>query len=147
YHRGNAGPGRPRRSRRRRHACPPGLARPDPGWHDRPRPWALSRPSFLLTYNWGAVNLRKTFFILPNMFTLASVFCGFFSLTLSASADPKQSDSILQLYQAALAICAGFFFDTFDGRIARLTRTQSQLGLQLDSLADVITFGAAPAML
>jgi CDP-diacylglycerol--serine O-phosphatidyltransferase len=93
------------------------------------------------------MNLRKTFFILPNLFTLASVFCGFFSITLSASADSNDPRSIFALYQAALAICAGFFFDTFDGRIARLTKTQSQLGLQLDSLADVITFGAAPSML
>jgi CDP-diacylglycerol---serine O-phosphatidyltransferase len=93
------------------------------------------------------MNLRKTFFILPNLFTLASVFCGFFSLSLSASANPTHTNDILVLYQAALAICAGFFFDTFDGRIARLTKTQSQLGLQLDSLADVITFGAAPSLL
>jgi CDP-diacylglycerol--serine O-phosphatidyltransferase len=93
------------------------------------------------------MNLRKTFFILPNLFTLSSVFCGFFSLALSASANPTHHDDILVLYQAALAICAGFFFDTFDGRIARLTKTQSQLGLQLDSLADVITFGAAPSLL
>jgi len=51
------------------------------------------------------------------------------------------------LYQAALAIGFGYFFDTFDGRVARLTRTQSDLGIELDSLSDVITFGAAPAML
>lgn len=88
------------------------------------------------------MNLRKTFFILPNLFTLANVFCGFFALTLCAG-DASVSD----LYQAALAICFGFFFDLFDGRVARLTRTQSDLGLQLDSLADAITFGAAPAML
>lgn len=88
------------------------------------------------------MDFRKTFFILPNLFTLAGVFCGFFALTLCAGdADPKQ------LYQAALAICFGFFFDTFDGRLARLTRTQSELGLQLDSLSDMITFGAAPAMM
>jgi CDP-diacylglycerol--serine O-phosphatidyltransferase len=88
------------------------------------------------------MDFRKTFFILPNLFTLASVFCGFFALTLcSGDAD------IRQLYQAALAICFGFFFDTFDGRLARLTRTQSALGIQLDSLADLITFGAAPAMM
>src|SRR5690349_9902668 len=93
------------------------------------------------------MNLRKTFFILPNLFTLASVFCGFFSITLSAGADSSDSHSVFSLYEAALAICAGFFFDTFDGRIARLTKTQSVLGLQLDSLADVITFGVAPAML
>jgi len=88
------------------------------------------------------MNLRKTFFILPNLFTLSSVFCGFFALTLCSG-----DANIEHLYQAALAICFGFFFDTFDGRVARLTKTQSSLGLQLDSLADVITFGAAPAML
>lgn len=88
------------------------------------------------------MNLRKTFFILPNLFTLSSIFCGFFALTL-CSGDVR----VEQLFQAALAICFGFFFDTFDGRVARLTKTQSALGLQLDSLADVITFGAAPAML
>ena len=88
------------------------------------------------------MNLRKTFFILPNLFTLSNVFCGFFALTLCAG------DATLgQLYQAALAICFGFFFDLFDGRVARLTRTQSDLGVQLDSLADLITFGAAPVML
>ena len=88
------------------------------------------------------MNLRRTYFILPNLFTLSSVFCGFFALAL-CSGDAR----VEQLYQAALAICFGFFFDTFDGRVARLTKTQSALGLQLDSLADVITFGAAPAML
>jgi CDP-diacylglycerol---serine O-phosphatidyltransferase len=88
------------------------------------------------------MDIRKTFFILPNLFTLSSVFCGFFALTLCAG-----DANLDQLYQAALAIAFGFFFDTFDGRVARLTKTQSALGLQLDSLADVITFGAAPAML
>ena len=88
------------------------------------------------------MDLRKTFFILPNLFTLSNVFCGFFALSLcSGEAGDKE------LYQAALAICFGFFFDTFDGRVARLTKTQSNLGMQLDSLADMITFGAAPAML
>lgn len=88
------------------------------------------------------MNLRKTLFILPNLFTLSNIFCGFFALTL-CSGPANSSD----LYQAALAICFGFFFDLFDGRVARLTRTQSDLGIQLDSLADLITFGAAPAML
>jgi CDP-diacylglycerol--serine O-phosphatidyltransferase len=85
---------------------------------------------------------RKTFFILPNLFTLGGIFCGLFSLTLSLG-EPTPA----QLYQAALAIGYGFIFDMADGRVARLTRTQSALGLQLDSLADVITFGVAPAML
>src|SRR6185436_14218789 len=85
---------------------------------------------------------RKTFFILPNLFTLGGIFCGLFSLTLTMG-EPTPT----QLYQAALAIGYGFFFDVADGRVARVTRTQSALGLQLDSLADVITFGVAPAML
>lgn len=88
------------------------------------------------------MDLRKTLFILPNLFTLSSIFCGFFALTLCSG-----DANIEQLYQAALAICFGFFFDTFDGRVARLTRTQTSLGVELDSLADVVTFGAAPAML
>jgi CDP-diacylglycerol--serine O-phosphatidyltransferase len=88
------------------------------------------------------VDFRKTYYILPNLFTLSSVFCGFISISLSASGQGGAD-----LYQAALAICFGFFFDTADGRVARLTRTQTDLGRELDSLADVITFGAAPGML
>src|SRR6516164_6621927 len=89
------------------------------------------------------MNLRKTFFILPNLFTLSSVFCGFFAITLSAAPQPN----IDGLYQAAVAICFAYFFDLADGRVARLTKTQSNLGMQLDSLADVISFGVAPALL
>jgi CDP-diacylglycerol--serine O-phosphatidyltransferase len=89
------------------------------------------------------VDFRKTYYILPNLFTLSSVFCGFISISLSASSGQDGSD----LYQAALAICFGFFFDTADGKVARLTKTQTDLGRDLDSLSDVITFGVAPAML
>ena len=88
------------------------------------------------------MDFRKTYYILPNLFTLSSILCGFASLALSAS-DRSEGD----LYFAALAICFGLFFDTFDGRVARLTKTQTDLGRDLDSLADVITFGAAPALL
>jgi CDP-diacylglycerol--serine O-phosphatidyltransferase len=88
------------------------------------------------------VDFRKTFYILPNLFTLSCVLCGFTSLSLSASRTAQEN-----LYLAALAICFGFFFDTFDGRVARLTKTQTDLGRDLDSLADVITFGAAPALM
>jgi CDP-diacylglycerol---serine O-phosphatidyltransferase len=88
------------------------------------------------------VDFRKTYYVLPNLFTLSSVLCGFASLALSASGR-RDAD----LYLAALAICFGLFFDTFDGRVARLTKTQTDLGRDLDSLADVITFGAAPALL
>jgi CDP-diacylglycerol--serine O-phosphatidyltransferase len=93
------------------------------------------------------MNLRKTFFILPNLFTLSSVFCGFLAITLAASVHGREAGSLDTLFQAAVAICFAFFFDLADGRVARLTKTQSELGLQLDSLADVISFGAAPALL
>jgi CDP-diacylglycerol--serine O-phosphatidyltransferase len=88
------------------------------------------------------VDFRKTYYILPNLFTLSSVFCGFISVSLSASGQGGAD-----LYQAALAICFGFFFDTADGRVARLTKTQTDLGRDLDSLADVVTFGVAPGLL
>jgi CDP-diacylglycerol--serine O-phosphatidyltransferase len=88
------------------------------------------------------VDFRKTYYILPNLFTLSCVLSGFASLALSASGDGEDN-----LYLAALAICFGLFFDTFDGRVARLTKTQTDLGRDLDSLADVITFGAAPALM
>jgi len=89
------------------------------------------------------VDFRKTFYILPNLFTLSSLMCGFVSLALAAEAEPGSRG----LYLAALAICYGFFFDTADGRVARLTKTQSDLGRDLDSLSDLVTFGVAPAFL
>ena len=88
------------------------------------------------------VDFRKTYYILPNLFTLSNVLSGFISISLSASGQGGTD-----LYLAALAICFGFFFDTFDGRVARLTKTQTDLGRDLDSLSDLITFGAAPALL
>ncbi len=85
---------------------------------------------------------HKLMFILPNLFTVTSILCGFYAMTLcSGEAGPTQ------LYQAALAILFAMFFDGFDGRVARLTRTQSDFGMQLDSLADVVSFGAAPGLL
>jgi CDP-diacylglycerol---serine O-phosphatidyltransferase len=88
------------------------------------------------------INLRKAMFVLPNLFTVSSILLGFYALTLCAGdATP------LQLYQAALAIFFAMFFDAFDGRVARMTKTQSDFGVQLDSLADVVSFGAAPALL
>jgi CDP-diacylglycerol--serine O-phosphatidyltransferase len=94
------------------------------------------------------VDFRKTYFILPNLFTLASVFCGLYSIVLTARLGEHGgvSDDDL-LYKASLAIVLGLLFDGADGRIARLTKTQSDLGVQLDSLADVITFGVAPSIL
>lgn len=88
------------------------------------------------------MDFRKTYYILPNLFTLSNAFSGFVSISLSSSGEGGTN-----LYLAALAICFGFFFDTFDGRVARLTKTQTDLGRDLDSLSDLLTFGAAPALL
>jgi CDP-diacylglycerol--serine O-phosphatidyltransferase len=88
------------------------------------------------------VRLRKSLFLLPNLITLSSVFCGFLAITLcGAGADEHDFE------RAALLIVYAMFFDILDGRVARLTKTQSALGVQLDSLADVISFGVAPAAL
>lgn len=88
------------------------------------------------------VNLRKTLFILPNLFTLSSIFCGFYATVLCVGeVDPDT------FYRAALLIVFAMFFDTIDGRVARLTKTQSAFGVQIDSLADVVSFGVAPAVL
>jgi CDP-diacylglycerol---serine O-phosphatidyltransferase len=88
------------------------------------------------------INLRKAMFVLPNLFTCSSIFLGFYAMTLCAG-----DASPAQLNQAALAIFFAIFFDAFDGRVARMTKTQSDFGVQLDSLADVVSFGAAPALL
>jgi CDP-diacylglycerol--serine O-phosphatidyltransferase len=88
------------------------------------------------------INLRKAMFVLPNLFTLSSIFLGFYAITLCVG-----EASPAQLYQAALAIFFAMFFDAFDGRVARMTKTQSDFGMELDSLADVVSFGVAPALL
>ncbi len=87
------------------------------------------------------INLRKALFVLPNLFTLSSIFCGFFALITIFHDAPGA------VYRAALAVFFAIFFDGTDGRIARLTHTQSGFGVQLDSLADVISFGVAPAII
>ena len=89
------------------------------------------------------VDLRKSLFILPNLFTLSSVLCGFYAILTCTTPGADNDD----FYRASLLIIFAMFFDTIDGRVARLTRTQSAIGVQLDSLADVISFGVAPAVL
>ncbi len=88
------------------------------------------------------VDLKKSLFILPNLFTLSSVLCGYNAI-LILSDQPTSDD----FYRAALLIVFALFFDGIDGRVARLTKTQTAIGVQLDSLADVISFGVAPAIL
>ena len=79
-------------------------------------------------------------FVLPNLFTLSSVFCGLLAITKAIEGGNAN------LQTACLSIFFGLFFDMADGRVARLTKTQSDFGVQIDSLADTITFGVAPAI-
>ena len=83
-------------------------------------------------------HLRTGLSILPSLFTIGNIFCGYYSIiaTLRGNFD-----------HAAIAIGFGYILDGLDGRVARLTGTSSNFGVQLDSLADVLTFGIAPSML
>src|SRR5262245_60294463 len=93
-----------------------------------PSPWRrkMRKPTRL--------DLRPTLFILPNLITRSSVFCGFDSLRISAAAQGEED-----FYRAALLIVFAMLFDMLDGRVARMTKTQSAFGLQIDSLADVVS--------
>ena len=87
---------------------------------------------------------RKGMYLLPSLFTTANIAAGFYAIlqsTHASLAEPWHMDF------AAKAIGFAVLFDGLDGRIARLTRTESEFGKELDSLADVITFGVAPALL
>lgn len=81
---------------------------------------------------------RRGIYILPTLFTIGTVFCGFYALinTMKGEFD-----------LAAIAIGLAVVFDGMDGRIARLTNSCSEFGVQMDSLADVVTFGLAPSVL
>jgi CDP-diacylglycerol--serine O-phosphatidyltransferase len=89
------------------------------------------------------VDLRRTLFVLPNLITLASIFCGFNAIRVVALDNPSSDD----FYRAAILLMFAMLFDLLDGRVARMTRTQSAFGLQLDSLADIVSFGVAPSLL
>ena len=80
---------------------------------------------------------RKGIYILPNLFTLAALFGGFYAIVMAMNG---------QFENAAYGIFAAMVLDSLDGRIARLTKTQSVFGEQMDSLSDMVSFGAAPAL-
>ncbi len=85
----------------------------------------------------GQTVRRKGVYLLPNLFTTGALFCGFYSVISAIRGDFEA---------AAIAIIFAAVFDGLDGRIARLTNTQSKFGAQYDSLADVVSFGAVPAL-
>src|SRR5262247_492904 len=89
---------------------------------------------------------RRGVYLLPSLFTMANMFCGYACIvhSLRATNAPDRAD---QLSTAALFIGFAFVLDALDGRIARMTGTTSAFGLEFDSLADVVSFGVAPAIL
>jgi CDP-diacylglycerol---serine O-phosphatidyltransferase len=89
--------------------------------------------------------LRRGMYLLPSLFTCGNIAAGFFSITETIKA--ITGDAHTHLDWAAMAIMFAIPFDTLDGRIARMTNTTSDFGKELDSLADAITFGVAPALL
>jgi CDP-diacylglycerol---serine O-phosphatidyltransferase len=89
--------------------------------------------------------LRRGMYLLPSLFTVGNIAAGFFSITETIKA--ITGDAHTHLDWAAIAIIFAIPFDTLDGRIARMTNTTSEFGKELDSLADAVTFGVAPALL
>jgi CDP-diacylglycerol---serine O-phosphatidyltransferase len=81
---------------------------------------------------------RRLAFFLPNIFTALNLACGFVAMIHAFKGD---------FYKAAMFIVLGAVFDSVDGRVARLTGTQSSFGEQFDSMSDLVSFGIAPAML
>lgn len=82
--------------------------------------------------------LRRGIYLLPNLFTTGSLFAAFYSIVASQQANYEA---------AAIAIFIGMIADGLDGRIARMTNTQTAFGAEYDSLSDMVTFGVAPALL
>src|SRR5471032_2484088 len=76
-------------------------------------------------------------YLLPNAFTTAALFCGFYAIVMAMN---------LKFDYASIAIFVAMVLDSLDGRVARMTNTQSEFGAQYDSLSDMISFGAAPAL-
>src|SRR4030043_213054 len=84
------------------------------------------------------IKMRRGVYILPNLFTTGNLFCGFWAII-----------SVFQekFYYAAVAILLASVFDILDGKVARLSGATSKFGVQYDSLAALISFGGAPALL
>ena len=95
---------------------------------DRPRSKARAR-------------LRRGIFLLPAMMTSANLLCGYYAVVAAIMGTPDDFN------HAAKAIGIAIVFDSLDGRVARMTGTNTEFGVQFDSLADVVSFGVAPAVL
>jgi CDP-diacylglycerol--serine O-phosphatidyltransferase len=103
----------------------------------------------------GHKGLKKGVYVIPSLFTTLNILAGFYSLMASMSGfrllgiggAQAIKDATERFDYAAIAIGCAVVCDTLDGRIARMTKSTSEIGIQLDSLADVVSFGLAPAVL
>ncbi len=84
------------------------------------------------------IGIRKGIHIIPNLFTTGNLFCGFLAIISTFKGRP---------FYGAIAILIAVVFDQLDGKIARLTGASSRFGIEYDSLADLVSFGVAPALL
>src|SRR6266849_10728130 len=99
--------------------------------------------------------LRKGLYLIPSVFTAANIGMGFYAVMaavrgfqfVGAGSESDLARAAVYLDNAARAIGWAVLFDMLDGRLARMTRTTTEIGVQLDSIADVVTFGLAPAVL
>jgi CDP-diacylglycerol--serine O-phosphatidyltransferase len=97
-----------------------------------------ARPRVPLRQRMPAEKLKKGVFLIPSLFTAGNIMCGFFSIVSTFNGE---------YVQAVFFIILANLLDGVDGYAARLTHTSSQFGVELDSLADVVSFGVAPAIL
>jgi CDP-diacylglycerol---serine O-phosphatidyltransferase len=105
-------------------------SKPAPASGDPGRPAPSARPEPLLR--------KRGIYLLPNAFTTLNLFAGFYAIVQGMNHDYEK---------AAIAIFVAMVLDSLDGRVARLTRTQSAFGAEYDSLTDMVSFGAAPALI
>jgi CDP-diacylglycerol---serine O-phosphatidyltransferase len=98
--------------------------------------------------------VKKGLYLIPSLFTAANIGMGFLSVMSSlrgfqllGGATPDLAGAATHFDTAAVAIGWALLFDILDGRIARMTKTTTEIGIQLDSISDVVTFGLAPAVL
>jgi len=85
--------------------------------------------------------LRRGIFLLPSLFTVANLLCGYYAVVAALVGGAENFN------RGAKAIGLAILFDSLDGRVARMTGTNTEFGVQLDSLADVVSFGIAPAVM
>lgn len=117
------------------------MAKPEPANGETPAPVDLGLPvdeheEDELTESGHKIR-RRGIFLLPNLLTTGALFSGFYAIVHGMNGEFES---------AAIAIFVAMFFDGLDGRVARLTGTESAFGVQYDSLSDMVSFGVAPAL-